>query len=124
MTPANRVKVEQRIDNPLGERARAYGRQRLVENREQRAGARRIARSDEFEMAAADLVDQHILGGAVQFGWAQMREVAAEIFLDIAKRRTCGVRKCAIEDTGCVAEARCQRLARSGRIECFAVELG
>ena len=54
-------------------------------------------------MATADLVDQHVLGGAIKLRRAQMRQLASESFLHVDQR---GARR----DT----EGLAQRVGRLG----------
>ena len=122
---ADGVEVEQRVDDPVLQRARADRRERLVEHREQRAAARAVGRNHQFQMAPADLVDQHVFGGAIKMRRAQMRQFAAEGFFDVdqggASHDTEGLAKRA----GRLGpEPRGQRLALTPRGEARAVEPG
>jgi len=76
-------------------------------------------------MAPADLVDQHVLGSAIQMRRAQMRQLAAEGFFDIDQRGAGrDAERLAERASRLGPEARGQRLARTPRAEARAVEPG
>ena len=102
----DRVEREQRIDDPVAQRARADRGQGLVENRQQRAFARAVGRRDQLEMPPRGLVHQHVLGDAVEARRRDMREVAAEGVFDVEQRDSRRVRDRFVELCGGVAK-RC-----------------
>ena len=109
----DRVEREQRIDDPVAERARADRGQRFVENRQQRAFARAVGRSDQLEMSPRGFVHHHVLGDAVEARRRDMREVVAEGVFDIEQRDSRRVRDRFVEISriGCEAISKCRRRA-------------